>query len=135
MPSTASRAPGVFSGQALPDQAFFSLCHRRHVAALSIFYKVNPNSNHCLFSELPSASVRIRHALAAAPAHPLEDEVALWGTSQFARCFLPAQIRVWNDLPFTVFDTGMLDGFREQSIVRCFPEFVFQFSILPVLVE
>ena len=33
-------------------------------------------------------------------------------TSQFARCFLPAQVRMWNDLPCTVFDTGTLDGFK-----------------------
>ena len=46
-----------------PDQTFLSLCHRRHVAALCMFYKVNSNSNHCLFSELPSASVRVRHRL------------------------------------------------------------------------
>ena len=36
-----------------PDQSFLSLCHRRNVAGLSMFYKVNSNSNHCLFSELP----------------------------------------------------------------------------------
>ena len=34
---------------------------------------------------------------------------------------------MWNDLPNTVFDTGTLDGFKGASIVRCFPEFVFQF--------
>ena len=32
-------------------------------------------------------------------------------------------------------DTGTLDGFREQSIVDCFPGFVFQFSVAQVLVE
>ena len=42
-----------------PDQTFLSLCHRRDVAALSMLYKVNSNSNHCLFSELPSASLRV----------------------------------------------------------------------------
>ena len=31
---------------------------------------------------------------------------------QFARCFLPAQVQMWNYLPCTVFDTGMLDGFK-----------------------
>ena len=36
-----------------PDQSFL-LCHRRHVAGLSMLYKVNSNSNHCLFSELLS---------------------------------------------------------------------------------
>ena len=43
-----------------PDQTFLSLCHRRHVAALCMLYKVNSNSNHLLFSELRSASVRVR---------------------------------------------------------------------------
>ena len=38
-----------------------------------------------------------------------------------------------NDLPYTVFDTGTLDGLREQSIVGCFPEFVFMFSVVQVL--
>ena len=57
-----------------PDQTFL-LCHRRHVAALCMLYKVNSNSNHCLFCELPSASVRVRHTRAAAAAHPLECEV------------------------------------------------------------
>ena len=88
------------------------LCHRRHVATLCVLYKVNSNSNHCLFSELPSASVRDRHTRTAAAVHPLEFEVSKCTTSQFARCFLPPQTRVWNDLPYTVFDTGTLDGFE-----------------------
>ena len=37
------------------DQCFLWLCHRHHVAALSMLHKVNWNSNHSLFSELPSA--------------------------------------------------------------------------------
>ena len=48
---------------------------------------------------------------AADAAHTLELKVSRCRTSQFARCFLPAQTHVWNDLPFTVFDTGTLDGF------------------------
>ena len=40
------------------DQTFLSLCHRRHVAALYMMYKVYSNSNYSLFSELPSASVK-----------------------------------------------------------------------------
>ena len=49
---------------------------------------------------------------AAAAAHPLEFEVSWCKTSQFARRFLPVLTRVWNDLPYTVFDTGSLDGFK-----------------------
>ena len=44
----------------------------------------------------------------AAAAHPLECEVSRCRTSQFVRCFLPAKTPVWNDLPYTVFDTGTL---------------------------
>ena len=89
-----------------PDQIFLSLRHRRNVAALCMLYKVNSNSKHCLISELPSASVRVRHTRAAAAYHPLEFEVSRRNTSQFARRFLPAQTRVWTDLPYTAFDTG-----------------------------
>ena len=32
------------------DQTSLSLCHRRHVAALCMLYKVNSNSNHCSVS-------------------------------------------------------------------------------------
>ena len=46
------------------DRTFLSLCHRRHVAALCMVFKVNSNLDKCLFSELPyaSASIRVRHA-------------------------------------------------------------------------
>ena len=65
-------------GRLCPDQTFLSLCHRRHAAALCMLYKVNSNSNHCLFSELPTASVRVRHTelQLQAAAHPLELEVS-----------------------------------------------------------
>ena len=117
-----------------PDQTFLSLCHRRHVASLCMAYKVNWNSNHCLYSELPSVSVRVRQNRAAAAAHPLEFEVSRCRTSQFARCFLSAQARVWNDLPCTLFDTRTLDGFKgAQSLVILYiPEFVFQFFVAQV---
>ena len=41
---------------------------------------------------------------------------------------------MWNDLPFAVFDTGTLDGFKGAVNRCCFPEFVFQFSVAQVLV-
>ena len=54
---------------------------------------------------------------AAAAAHPLELEVSRCRTSQFARFFLLAQTRVWNDLPCPVFDSGTLDGLK--GAVNC----------------
>ena len=72
-----------------------------------MLYKVNSNSNHCLFSQHPPASVRVRntrvrHTRAAAAAHPIEFEISRCRTSQFVRCSLPAQTRVWNDLLHTL---------------------------------
>ena len=94
------------------DQSFLLLCHQRRVAGLSMSCKVNSNSDHCMFSELPCASTRVRFPRAAAAAYPLEFEVSWCRTSQFVRSFLLAQVRLWNDLPYTVFDTGTLDGFK-----------------------
>ena len=74
--------------------------------------KVNSNSNHRLFNELPSASTRVRHTRAAAAVHPLYFEVSRCRTSHFAKSFLPAQIRLWNNLAYTVFDTRKLDWFN-----------------------
>ena len=106
------------------DQSFLSLCHRRRVLGLSMLYKFNSNSNHCLLSELPFASTRVRHTRAAAVAHPLEFEVSRFRTSQFARSFLPAQVRMWNDL-YTVFDTGTLDGSKGAVNNWLLPRVVF----------
>ena len=44
-----------------------------------MLYKANSNSNHSLFSELPSASVRVQHSHAVAEAYPLEFEVQCQG--------------------------------------------------------
>ena len=67
---------------------------------------------------------RVRHSPAVAAAHPLEFEVSRCRTSEFARaflpaqftrCFLPALVLMWNDLPFGVFDTRTLDGLKLGS--------------------
>ena len=52
------------------------------------------NSNHCLFSMLQFDSTKVRHTRAAVAADPLEFEVSRCITSQFARSFLPVQVRM-----------------------------------------
>ena len=49
----------------------------------------------CLFSELPSASARVRHTRFAVAAHPFKFQVSRSRTSQFTRCFLPAQAKAF----------------------------------------
>ena len=86
--SSASRAAGVFGGQAL--HGFGVSCHCViDVVLLSMLYKVNSNSNHCLLCEIPSASTRVRHPKGAAVVRPLEFELSRCRTSQFARRLMP----------------------------------------------
>ena len=61
-------------------------------AGLSMLCKVNSNYNNWLFSELPSASTKVRHTRATAASHALEFEVSRCTTSQFAKSFLLAQV-------------------------------------------
>ena len=103
-----------------PGFAMITLSCRFVIAVMLLncvmLYEDNSNSHRCLFSEVPSASVRVRHTRAAAAVHPFEFEVARCRTSQFARCVLPAQTRVLNDLPYTVFYTGTLDVFSQTLV-------------------
>ena len=118
-----------------PDQSFLSLHHRCRLAGLSILYKVNANSNRCLFSELPSTSTRVRHP-------GLRPQLIHWNLKcqrveppNFKRRFMPAHVQMWNDLPYTVLGTERWMSSREQSTVGCFPELCFlQFSVVQVLV-
>ena len=119
MSSSASRAVGIFGGQACSYLIFlllclcmlYKVCCTKYVI-LRMSYKVNSNSYHSLFIEFSSASFRVRHNRAAAAAHSLEFQVQRCRTSQFARSFLPTQTRVWNDLPYTVLDIRTLDVFK-----------------------
>ena len=77
-----------------------------------MLYKIHSNPKHCLYGELPPAYQSVRHTRAAAVAHPCELEVPRCRTSQFGRCFLSAHVRMWNDLPSSVFDSGTLNGFK-----------------------
>ena len=67
-----------------------------------VLYKVNSNSNHCLFSWLQSASTSVRQTRAAVADHLLEFEVSTCRISQFATCFLPAEVCLWIDLSYTI---------------------------------
>ena len=99
-----------------------------------MLYNVNSNFNHCLFSGVPYASTRVSHIRARAAANALKFEVSRYRSSKFARSFLPAQVRMWNDLPYIVFDTGTLYGFKGVVNRWLLPCVVFSFSLAQVLV-
>ena len=119
-----------------PDQSFLSLCRLRHVSGLRMLYKVNSNSNHCLFSALPSTSVRVRHT-----------KLLLQLIHQSLKCQFVERPNLqgvssgpgsyWDDLPCTVFGTGtwmcLVNGVVCFSV--CLPRVVFfQFAVAQVLV-
>ena len=90
-----------------PDQSFLSLCHRRRAARMCMMYTVRTHSHgwfivcsescHLLLPEF-----NIPHPIKFGPSKP----------QKFVRCFLPAQGRMYNNVPYTGFHTGTLDGFK-----------------------
>ena len=116
----------VYSVAKLCPHRSLLLCHIRNVAGLSILYKVNSYCNHCLFSELPSASTKVRHTR-----YPLEFEVSrckelpnLQGVSCRPR------FECGMTFPTLCLIPGRWMRSRVQSTVVCFPELCFlHFSV------
>ena len=114
------------------DQSFLSSCHFRHVAALCGV--VNSTSKHYLFSELPSATARVRqtdlrHQLIHwSSKYQGVERLNLQGVSSSSRLVRG------NNHPYTVLDPRMLDGISSQSQVAS-PGYVLQFSFVQVLVR
>ena len=108
----------VYSVARLCIDQFLVVVSSTLFGGLSTLYTVNSKSNQFLF-KLPSVSNNYIHYTTMVidipdlwpAAHPLEFVVLRCITSKFGRSFLPAQVWMWNDLSYTVFDTGKLDGF------------------------
>ena len=83
------------------DQTFWSLCHRRHVAALFCVCCIR----------LIRTGIIVCFCFCQSSTYPsCGCSWSIW-TSQFTRYFLPTPTRVWN-LIVTVFNTGTLDGLK-----------------------
>lgn len=76
------------------DQILAPLDHLRQVAGLCMLYKVNYNSIHCLYGELPSASQGVRRTRAAVAAHRFEVDDLRCRTSKFASLVMPDYVLV-----------------------------------------
>ena len=117
------------------DQSLLSLYHRLCVAELSMLYKVNANSNHCLFNELSSDSTRVRHT-------ELRPQLIHWNLKYQGEETPNLQgVSCWPRFECGItFPTLRLTpecwmGSRVQLTVGCFPELCFiQFSVAQVLV-
>ena len=95
MSSSASRAPGVFGSKAWPDRTFLSLCDRRHAL------------RHCVYC---TRLILTRIIVCSKSFYLFLSEFdipELW--LQLTHLSLKYQA---VDLPYTVFHTGTLDGFK-----------------------
>ena len=118
-----------------PDQSFLSLCHRRRLAGLSMLYKVNSNSNRCLFSDF-------HLLLLAFDILELRPQLIHWSLKYqgVERPYLLGHsCRLRFDCGMTYPTLCLIPerwtGSRVRSTVACFPELCFlQFSVAQVLV-
>jgi len=88
------------------------LWHRRKVASLCVFFKIDSLVSHPVRVFFPAPYVvrrPTRHALAA---HSRSFEMTRHRTSQFSRTFVPFCVRLWNNLPESVFTGEGLGAFK-----------------------
>ena len=91
-----------------PDHSF--LCHRC-VAWYSMLDKDNANSEHCLFSELPSVTNRVRHT--ELRPQLIHCSLKFQGVERLNLQGVSCRPRFeCSNLPYAVFDTRMLGGFK-----------------------
>ena len=128
MSPSASWAPGVFSCQALSDQSFLWLCHRRGVAGLSMLCKVNFELESLSVQRASlSASTRVRHT-------ELRPQLINWSLQY--QCVgrpnlqgLSCRLRFECGMTFHILclTSECWMGSRVQSTVGCFLSCVFFF--------
>ena len=109
-----------------PDQSFMSSCHRHHIAVLYMLYNLNSNSNDYFFSELPSASTRVRHVRAARQLIHCGSKYQ--GVERPNLQGLSCRPRFVSGMTFpslSLVPERRMGLIREQSTVGCFPELWF----------
>ena len=88
------------------------LWHRRSVSSLCMLYKIVHNPKHPLNRELPNLFQPARVTRNALRANSLAFTVRRCNTSQYARSFIPATTRSWNELPSPVVESQVLQKFK-----------------------
>ena len=88
------------------------LWHRRSISSLCMLYKIFHNPKHPLYSELPSLFRPVRMTRNVASSHNLNFSLVRCSTVQYSRCFIPSNVRSWNDLPGDVVESLELQKFK-----------------------
>ena len=90
------------------------LSHRRTVGSLSLLYKITENTAHSLHPSLPVPFCAVRETRATALLHEWAFKLSHCRTFQFARCFIPNTVKLWNSLPASVFAVDSLNCFKSR---------------------
>ena len=113
-----------------------NLWHRRKVASLSVFFKINSLVDHPVRGLFPAQYVLRRLTRGALAAHSRSFEMPRSRTVQFSRSFVLSCVRLWNGLHESVFAGEGLGAFKTQSLsftrltARCFFLFFNYFSFI-----
>ena len=95
------------------------LWHRRKVASLSVFFKIDSLVDHPVRVFFPAQYVLRRPTRRALTAHSRSFEMPRSRTVQFSRSFVLSCVRLWNGLHESVF-TGEGVGAFKTSVNRFF---------------
>ena len=90
----------------------YDLWHRRKVASLSVFFKINSLVDHPVRGLFPAQYVLRRPTRGALAAHSRSFEMHRSRTVQFSRSFVLFCVRLWNGLHESVFAGEGLSVFK-----------------------
>ena len=88
------------------------LWHRRKVASLSVFLKIDSLVDHSVRGLFPAQYVLIRPTRGALAAHSRSFEMPTSRTVQFLRSFILSCVRLWNGLHESVFAGDSVGAFK-----------------------
>ena len=88
------------------------LWHRRSISSLCMLFKIFQNPGHPLHSELPNMARPVRVTRGALNLNSRSFSVVRCSTTQYSRCFIPATINLWNDLPSDTVELSELQKFK-----------------------
>ena len=88
------------------------LWHRRKVASLSVFFKIDSLVDHPVRGLFPAQYVLRRPTRGALAAHSRSFEMARSRTVQFSRSFVLSCVRLWNRLHESVFAGECVGDFK-----------------------
>ena len=88
------------------------LSHRRQISSLCLLHRIYYAPNHPLHTSLPDLSHPVRITRQTDVANSITFAIQRHRTNQYARCFIPATVKIWNTLPSVVVESVDVQKFK-----------------------